>query len=352
MNYDDFTERLAQGMQRDLQFKYPGITVQVLHVDKLQGQSYDGISIRVPGKKLATTVNPREYYQEIQDGKATFTDILRRFCRSADEVIAKTPDIDVKPLRDYDSMKQHLQIQMVSTMDNLDMLAHIPHFQMADMSGVYRFVLGNDMTVLVTNQMLEDYGIRESQLQHDALSNAPKAFPAEIKPLATVLAGMLGDEEMMTEDPEPDSSTLYVASIPGMSYGAGVIAYPTFMEQAAQKMGGDFYILPSSVHEVLLLPDDGHVDYRELTAMVTEINRTQVAPDDRLTNNVYRYDARERIFEMAGHYAARMQARGKGSYERHSVLADLESGKKEEAAHQPERPHAERPRPARKGMAI
>ena len=347
MTYDDFTERLAQGMQRDLGQEYPGISVQVMHVARLQGQSYDGISIHVPGKKLATTVNPREYYDQIQNGETDFTSVLRRFCRSADEVLNKTPDIDVKPIGDYNQMKQHLQIQMVPTLANLDMLSRLPHLQMADLSAVFRFVLSEDMTILVTNRMLEEYGVTESQVQRDALNNAPKEFPAQIRPLATVLAGMMGDEDMMEEMPEPDSSTLYVASIPGLSYGAGVIAYPTFMEQAAEKLGGDFFILPSSIHEVLLLKDDGKTDYRGLEAMVCEINQTQVAPEDRLSDFVYHYDTRDRIFERAGGFESRKRILVGGQHERHSVLADLENGKKEEAERQPEKTNAGRPLPSR-----
>ena len=72
---------------------------------------------------------------------------------------------------------------------------------------------------------------------------------------------------------------------------AAVMFYPDFMDQVAKELGGDIFILPSSVHEVLILPDDGNMNAQELKEMVTSINASEVAPEDRLTDNVYHYDA-------------------------------------------------------------
>ena len=73
---------------------------------------------------------------------------------------------------------------------------------------------------------------------------------------------------------------MYVASVPNKTAGAGVLAYQEFMDQAAERLGGDFFILPSSIHEVLLVPDDGAKSFHELQAMVREVNATQVSPEN------------------------------------------------------------------------
>ncbi|MBR6173140.1 MAG: hypothetical protein IKQ49_08255 [Eubacterium sp.] len=74
----------------------------------------------------------------------------------------------------------------------------------------------------------------------------------------------------------------------------------------AQQMGTDFFVLPSSVHEVLILPDDGSQDLESLQFMVREINRTEVAPEDRLSDFVYHYDAQDHVLERAETFAERM----------------------------------------------
>ena len=89
-------------------------------------------------------------------------------------------------------------------------------------------------------------------------------------------------------------------------HGAGALFYPDQLETIAQQMGTDFFVLPSSVHEVLILPDDGSQDLDSLQFMVREINRTEVAPEDRLSDFVYHYDAQDHVLERAETFAERM----------------------------------------------
>ncbi len=79
--------------------------------------------------------------------------------------------------------------------------------------------------------------------------------------------------------------------------GAGVIFYPEFMDNMGELLGNDFFILPSSIHQMLILPDDGQVDAEMLRDMVKEVNATQVAPAERLTNDVYHFDTKDHVFE-------------------------------------------------------
>jgi hypothetical protein len=62
------------------------------------------------------------------------------------------------------------------------------------------------------------------------------------------------------------------------------------LKEAAELYGGDFMILPSSIHEILLLPvRDEKEEIEELAATVREVNDTKVAPDEILSFHVYRY---------------------------------------------------------------
>lgn len=85
---------------------------------------------------------------------------------------------------------------------------------------------------------------------------------------------------------------MYVATTPDKINGAGIIAYPEFMQQAAEQLNGDFYLLPSSRHEVILVKDDGAMDFEQLQSMVREVNATEVSDADKLTDNVYHYDSK------------------------------------------------------------
>ena len=136
---------------------------------------------------------------------------------------------------------------------------------------------------------------------------------------------------------------MLVATTEGAFMGASVIQYPGFMDMAAEKVGGDFFILPSSIHEVLLLPDDGRADHHELAAMVQAINAAEVAPADRLSDNVYHYDKTDRVFELADKTAGRKlaqklekRAEARDAAEKKpSILSQLGEKKKEAMEHAP-----------------
>ena len=138
---------------------------------------------------------------------------------------------------------------------------------------------------------------------------------------------MFGDLGLNIPD---EDEKMFVATVPDKIHGAGVIAYPDFMEQASEKLGGDFYILPSSLHEVLLVKDNCDMSLHELKQMVQEVNETQVSPEEKLTDNVYHYDSQDKVFEIGDKFELRQATRVmEGSYgmDDKSVLKDLASKK-------------------------
>ena len=159
----------------------------------------------------------------------------------------------------------------------------------------------------------------KEQLHADAMANSEVVRPASMRTMAEVMTQMMG---MSVEDFPMDMSgpQMYVVTNEEGFHGAAAAFYPDFMDNAAKELGGNFFILPSSVHEMLFLPDDGHMNVSELRDMVTSINATEVAPADRLTDSVYHYDAEARIFEIGESWEARSAER---EAEKGSVLDAL-----------------------------
>lgn len=237
-------------------------------------------------------------------------------------------------------MKDKLVMEVVSIEANEELLQTIPHKEMEDMAVVYRFVIESNedgrMTILATNQLLESMGITAEQLHKDAMENAPELKPVVIRGMSEVIAELMGmspdDLAEMGMPTDPMNEKMYVATVSDNIHGAGVLAYQDFMEQAAERAGGDFFILPSSVHELLIVPDDGSMKLEELQAMVREVNATQVAPEEKLTDNVYHYDNQNKIFELGEKFVerqARKELGGKESTEKNSVLDDIKVKKNE-----------------------
>ena len=233
-------------------------------------------------------------------------------------------------LSDYSEMKKSLFIDLVGSKQNQGMLAEAPHTDFEDLSMVYRIrvPVGEDSfgSVLISNSMLERFGVDKEQLHQDALENAPQIRPATVRSMGSVL-GMLGA-------PPGEDSTLLVLTTEDMFKGAAALFYPDMMQSCSRMLKQDYFILPSSVHEVLLLPDNGAMRAAELQQMVSEINRTVVDPSEQLTDSVYHYDAGERIFELGSKYEERRDAVDAQRNQPASVLEDLR-GKQKEAAAKP-----------------
>ena len=344
MDYEKFkasfiesVEDYFYGKGKEMTFRDQG------QVNKLNG-GYDGVVVTPGDSAIGVTLNVEALFKAYENG-TPFDEIVEKAADMVEKGFENKPQIDVTALTDYEQMKEKLVMEVVSTESNKEMLANIPHKEMEDMSIVYRFEMESDengrATILATNQMLETMGITAEQLHADAVENAPRIKPMEIKGMSEVLSEMMGmsPEEMammgMAQDPADEK--IFVATVPDKVHGAGVLAYQDFMDKAAERAGGDFYILPSSIHELLIVPDTGEMSLKDLENMVHDVNATQVAPEDKLTDSVYHYDAKNKIFELGEKFVARQAEReSEKAEERDSVLGDLKA-KKEEVAKQPKK---------------
>ena len=302
----DFEQFQAQAME-SVKMRFPSLQVEMQEVNKLQGQSYTGMAVRPEGSNIAATINLQPFFDRVQEGSQTVDQAINNISDTVFEVTKNMPQFDIQTLMDYDQMKDSLTIQMIPVAGNEVRLNEIPHQQIEDMALVYRFEMESNeqgsSSILVTNSMLQNYGIEPVQLHADALEAAQQNHPASLRNMNDVMRELMGDfgASMIPDEPSP----MWVASIEGGQNGASAIQYPGFMEQAAETLGGDFFVLPSSVHEVLFIPDDGSMDISTLEEMVQSINQTEVAPADRLSDSVFHYDSEAHIFENARTFEAR-----------------------------------------------
>ena len=207
-----------------------------------------------------------------------------------------------------------------------------------DLAVVYRFLVGDNLeqpigSVLVTNKMLEKYGITPEQLHEDAVKFAPEIRPLVIEGMMEVLRKQMGVDKFadIGFNIPPEQEYMFVASVEGSFHGAGVLAYQDFMDKASERVkaagepSGDFFILPSSIHEIIIIPDNGLFDLSRLESFVREVNATSVDISEQLSDNVYHYDSKDKIFELGDKFFARQNDREKAAEK--SVLKQLKDNK-------------------------
>ena len=341
MDFEEFREQLKEDLKERL-YQQTGDEVEVSSssVAKLQNAGYEGITVRKEGEAVGINLDVTHFFKEYDSGRKDYDEVLDAVTDVAVRGFSEAPAFDLSELGNYEVMKEHLSMQVVATERNADMLENIPHKEIEDMSVVCRFIVSSDGegigSILVTNQLLDSMNVTKEQLFSDAMKYAPDLRPAEIKGMVDVLAEMMGVDvsEMKGQfgGPLPGDTAMYVATTTDKTNGAGIIAYPGFMEMAAEKVGGDFFLLPSSTHEVILVPDNGRMNYHELENMVKEVNATQVEIKDQLSDHVYHYDVKEKVFELAEKFDARKKEKSADlAVGKESVLKDLFDERKETA---------------------
>ena len=358
MNYEDFKEKFIEDVSDRLYEQGAEVNISVHEVNKLN-ESYEAITVTPEGSNIGVNVGIDKFYGAYENG-APYEEVVDKAVDVVAHGIAQRPEFDIDSLTDYSQMKEKLAMEVVSAEANKDLLETVPHKNMEDMAVVYRFVLSSDddgrASILVTNQIIESMGVTPEQLHADALENAPHIKPAEIRGMSEVMAELVGPEqaEMMGIVPmDPKDEQMFVATVPDKVHGAGVLAYQDFMDQAAERVGGDFFILPSSIHEILIVPDNGQMDLKTLEDMVKDVNATQVAPADKLTDSVYHYDSKAKIFELGEKFVERQNQREEAAEkeEKKSVLGELKA-KKEEVAKTPKKETIDKGAKAKGGEAI
>ena len=245
MNYEDFKEQFTDDVMDRLFEQGIEVKIEMREVNKLN-ESYEAITVTPEGSNVGVNVNIDNFYEAMNNGKS-YDEVLDKAVDIITKGINERPSFDIDALTDYSQMKDKLVMEVVSAETNKEMLANVPHQDMEDMAVVYRFVVNSDdegrATILVTNQILDSMGVTPEQLHNDAMENAPNLKPVEIKGMTEVMAEMMGVsvEELagMGMPADPANEQMYVATVPDKIHGAVVLAYQNFMDQAAERAGGE-----------------------------------------------------------------------------------------------------------------
>lgn len=246
-----------------------------------------------------------------QEGKA----LEQLFEKIAEIACVQTPDFEKDILFDYEKAKERLIIRVCNVEENKDMLDKIPHECKEDLAITYHILLTQEDdysgTVTVNNDLLKNYGITSEQLHKDAIKSSQKLLPPCLSTMQELLFDAMGTEarNLLTIDKPEINDLMLVLRNEGQIHGAAALFYPGVLDKIAEIMKGNFYILPSSVHECILLHDEDTVELNNLKDLVREANKTTVGPNEKLADQVYHYDMNEKMFEIADDYKSRISAK-------------------------------------------
>ena len=317
MEFEAFKNTIMDLVSKEVEDRgLEGISMKLTTVESPDGMT-DRLMVSVDDSKMSMAFRLKEIYQSVEDGEDIDHAVYKMVNTIEDNIsFVKEKEQDVKSfISDYEKVKDNTYLRLIP--GDSPILKSTPHRMIEDMALVVNVHLDSfsdehgKSCVVVTKPLMEMYGIDEAQLFADAEKNSLANEPIVFKPLLDMVKDLISKDEI--PNPEDVGIVTYIATNTSGFQGAAVAGYPDFCEKAAEAIGGSFYMLPSSVHEFILIKDDGTPKARDLNKMIKNVNETVLEPRDVLSAQCYHYDAKAKILETGLSYAQRTQSRKGGA---------------------------------------
>lgn len=300
MDIKEFAQAVQDAVQKELG---KGYEVTLRKVSKNNSVTLMGLIIAADGQNISPTIYLDSFREAYEEGAP-----LPRIVEKILEIYKKdTPrkSIDMGFFKDFEKVKRRICYRLINREKNEKLLTQIPYVEFLDLAICFYYAyqgkeLG-DGSILIFNTHIEMWDTSVSELLTLAQENTPVLFPWECRGMEDVLWELMQEEapkeDLKEEDANKIESSGRAAGIPlkilgnrSHIYGAGCILYPGLLEELSKKEGKNFYILPSSIHEVILLEAEGVEDAETLKTMIMDVNDTQVEPEEILSYNLYYFD--------------------------------------------------------------
>lgn len=267
-------EKIVSIVTANLSKEFPGIEVKNTDVVK-NGRTLTGILAKPSDSNIGPTAYVNDIEGTDEEIAERITEILRDAVRDLDSKTEGVMDV-VKKIRDWEFAKTRIRSMLIKTEGNEKFLEDRPHVEFLDLSKCFDLVIdeARGMTAPIKNDMMDRWGVTAEDLEK-----------AEQMPEVTFqsMAEILGIPEM-------ENMPLYVLTNGRKFKGASLITRENILKDVSERVGGDFVLLPSSIHEVIIVPVDqstGKMD--EFTEMVKFVNNNEVDPTERLSDHAYLY---------------------------------------------------------------
>ena len=197
-------------------------------------------------------------------------------------------------MKDFAKIKDAICFSLVNRETNQEMLKEHPHVEVLDLAML--FYCKHDKgfkegaTTIIRERDRKRWGVTLEKLREVAMENTPKLLLPVFQTIEQVIDDIAKEEKLPTICEEEPKERMYVLTNKEKYLGAGTFLYPDILKEVHKKLQTVFFVLPSSIHECIIMPDVGSVTAQSLRSLVTEMNEQFLDAGEVLSNQVYRYD--------------------------------------------------------------
>ncbi|MEE1314595.1 MAG: DUF5688 family protein [Faecalimonas sp.] len=287
MNYQEFVSLIQEKVTGLLASE---INIHTYDTIRNNDSHRTGLVFSQKDINISPAIYLEEYYMQYEDGRDA--DSIAENIASLYDEIKCEQSWDARQVQEFELARPRLVYKLIHYEKNKKLLSQLPHISFFDLAIVFYLLLDctekGTATIPVTNTMLEHWGICKELLYQLAKVNTPKLLPAEYLPMHSLIHELLGEE-----DYEEEESYLYVLSNVQRHFGAACMLYPDILEKIGETLDCDYYLLPSSIHELIILPASTTLTLAEINEMIVEINDSQVPKEEVLSDHTYYYSRAE-----------------------------------------------------------
>ncbi len=263
--------------------------IMLREIQKNNGTRYKGLIVRREDRNIAPTIYMEPFLDMLQEGENIHV-IAERILRVYQNCELKG-SVDMDFFMDFGKVKDRIVYRLINRERNKELLQDIPYIPFLDLAicfyyAFYSEELGDGM-IMIHNSHMEMWNTNHQQLFKLAGVNTKRLFPPMVIMLDTIVREMDGD---MVDARWPDMPELYVLTNHQKTQGAVALLDAELLENMGKKIKGNYYIIPSSIHEVILLKDQGREEGRSLHDMIVETNSSQLLEEDILSDYPYYYN--------------------------------------------------------------
>lgn len=298
MEFAEFCETVRNEIA-DYLMQYDIENVRIQQIDKNNGITMTGLLITQQDSDIAPSIYLEKFYNAYSQGRS-MESILQEISGVYRDACVQISRKDISFLEDADSYYDRVYLKVVNYEKNKDMLRDVPFRKYMDMAVTMRILVNHGpehtASTQLTYPMIARMELNQKQLWEQAVKNTKEYFPVRLEKMDNLIRRLTPE---WIDEPIPDMG-IYVLTNKDMVYGATAILYAQEeMEALARENNTSYYILPSSVNEMLLVPEREYPDAEELQAMVALVNMNEVRDEEILSDSVYRYDKDSGEISMA-----------------------------------------------------
>lgn len=287
-NFEDFVIEVQNALE---QFYGEDAEVYVREILKNNGVKLRGLCIIHPGGGPFPTIYLEPFYEEYRRCRE-FGSVIQKLIHHLEQS-SDNLQLDLTLFTDYEKAKDRIMYKLVNYQNNEQLLMGVPHMEFLNLAIVFYVQIFQEElfngTILIRDEHMKNWGVTLEQLYEMARINTERANPVKLLNMKDLM------EELQCKHPElPDVSgldvSMYVITNAMQRFGASVILYEGTLRKLEDYVGERYAVIPSSIHEMIVIPVENYEQTKDLADMIQEINELEVAPEEVLSDYAYYYE--------------------------------------------------------------